>query len=164
MPESKPILTTERLILRNLCAKDLDELFDYRNDPRSNQYQRGQFRDRDALEKLIARRANDALDGIHSGQFAIALRASDQLIGEVTILIDGNAITLGYTLSYKHHRKGYATEILSALLARLRELNPRCTFIAQIEPENRASLALIHKLGFREIARDEQENCITFQK
>lgn len=164
MPESKPILTTERLILRNLCAKDLDELFDYRNDPRSNQYQRGQFRDRDALEKLIARRANDVLDGIHSGQFAIALRASDQLIGEVTILIDGNAITLGYTLSYKHHRKGYATEILSALLARLRELNPHCTFIAQIEPENRASLALIHKLGFREVARDEQENCITFQK
>lgn len=164
MPESRPILTTERLILRNLCAKDLDELFDYRNDPRSNQYQRGQFRDRDALEKLIARRANDSLDGAHSSQFAIALRASDQLIGEVTILIDGNAITLGYTLSYKHHRKGYATEILSALLARLRELNPRCTFIAQIESENRASLALIHKLGFREIARDEQEKCITFQK
>ena len=164
MPESRPILTTERLILRNLCAKDLDELFDYRNDPRSNQYQRGQFRDRDALEKLIARRANDVLDGIHSGQFAIALRASDQLIGEVTILIDGNAITLGYTLSYKHHRKGYATEILSALLAHLRELNPHCVFIAQIEPENRASLALIHKLGFREVARDEQENCITFQK
>ena len=164
MPESKPILTTERLILRNLRAKDLDELFDYRNDPRSNQYQRGQFRDRDALEKLIARRANDALDGIHSGQFAVALREDDSLIGEISMPVNADVITLGYTLSYKHHRKGYATEILSALLARLRELNPHCTFIAQIEPENRASLALIHKLGFREIARDEQENCITFQK
>lgn len=164
MPESKPILTTERLILRNLCAKDLDELFDYRNDPRSNQYQRGQFRDRDALEKLIARRANDALDGIHSGQFAVALREDDSLIGEISLPVNADVITLGYTLSYKHHRKGYATEILSALLARLRELNPHCVFIAQIEPENRASLALIHKLGFREIARDKQENCITFQK
>ena len=164
MPESKPILTTERLILRNLRAEDLDELFDYRNDPRSNQYQRGQFRDRDALEKLIARRANDALDGIHSGQFAVALREDDSLIGEISMLINADVITLGYTLSYKHHRKGYATEILSALLARLRELNPHCAFIAQIEPENRASLALIHKLGFREVARDEQENCITFQK
>ena len=164
MPESKPILTTERLILRNLCVKDLDELFDYRNDPRSNQYQRGQFRDRDALEKLIARRANDVLDGIHSGQFAVALREDDSLIGEISMPVNADVITLGYTLSYKHHRKGYATEILSALLARLRELNPRCTFIAQIEPENRASLALIHKLGFREIARDKQEKCITFQK
>ena len=142
MPESKPILTTER----------------------SNQYQRGQFRDRDALEKLIARRANDALDGIHSGQFAVALREDDSLIGEISMHVNADVITLGYTLSYKHHRKGYATEILSALLARLRELNPHCTFIAQIEPENRASLALIHKLGFREIARDKQENCITFQK
>lgn len=164
MPESKPILTTERLILRNLRAEDLNELFDYRNDPHSNQYQRGQFRDRDALEKLIARRANDALDGIHSGQFAVALREDDSLIGEISMHINADVITLGYTLSYKHHRKGYATEILSVLLARLRELNPHCTFIAQIEPENRASLALIHKLGFREVARDEQENCITFQK
>lgn len=164
MPESKPILITERLILRNLRAEDLDELFDYRNDPRSNQYQRGQFRDRDALEKLIARRANDALDGIHSGQFAVALREDDSLIGEISLPVNADVITLGYTLSYKHHRKGYATEILSVLLARLRELNPHCTFIAQIEPENRASLALIHKLGFREVARDEQENCITFQK
>lgn len=164
MPESRPILTTERLILRNLCAKDLDELFDYRNDPRSNQYQRGQFRDRDALEKLIARRANDVLDGIHSGQFAVALREDDSLIGEISMPVNADVITLGYTLSYKHHRKGYATEILSALLARLRELNPHCTFIAQIESENRASLALIHKLGFHEIARDKQENCITFQK
>ena len=164
MPESKPILTTERLILRNLRAKDLDELFDYRNDPRSNQYQRGQLRDRDALEKLIARRANDALDGIHSGQFAVALREDDSLIGDISMRVNADAIVLGYTLSYKHHRKGYATEILSALLARLRELNPQCVFIAQIEPENRASLALIQKLGFQEIARDEQENCITFQK
>ena len=95
MPESRPILTTERLILRNLCAKDLDELFDYRNDPRSNQYQRGQFRDRDALEKLIARRANDVLDGIHSGQFAVALREDDSPIGEISMSVNADVITLG---------------------------------------------------------------------
>lgn len=187
-----PILTTERLILRNFCPLDLDELVDYRNNPRSNQYQRGQLRERGDLEKLIARRASDVLDGVHSGQFAIALReksgiANDfdaistndslaiqaanpfgasfkiaPLIGEISVLVNGDSIELGYTLSYKHHRNGYATEILAALIARLRALNPNCTFIAHIDPENAASLALAKKLGFRETGRDEQENCITF--
>ena len=78
------------------------------------------------------------------------------------MLVDGDSIELGYTLSYKHHRNGYATEILTALIARLRALNPHCTFSAHIDPENVASLALVKKLGFRETSRDEQENCIAF--
>ena len=45
MFDRSPILTTEQLILRNFCPLDLDELVDYRNDPRSNQYQRGQLRE-----------------------------------------------------------------------------------------------------------------------
>lgn len=189
MFDRTPILTTKRLILRNFCPLDLDELVDYRNDPRSNQYQRGQLRERGDLEKLIARRANDALDGVHSGQFAIALRERPglanvpgaislngapanllagvsskmaPLIGEISVLVDGDLIELGYTLSYNHHRNGYATEILAALIAHLRALNPHCTFSAHIDPENAASLALVKKLGFRETGRDEQENCIAF--
>lgn len=162
MCERAPILTTERLVLRNFCKNDLDELFDYRNDARSNQFQRGQLRARDDLEALIARRANDALDGVHSGQFAIALRSDDTLIGEITVLIDENAVSLGYTLSYKHHRNGYATEILAALIARLRALNPKCAFTAQIEPKNVASIALVEKLGFHKAGVDEQEGCVVF--
>lgn len=183
MFDRSPILTTEQLILRNFCPLDLDELVDYRNGPRSNQYQRGQLRERGDLEKLIARRANDALDGVHSGQFAIALRERPDaissnggpanpiastsskiapLIGEISVLVDGDSIELGYTLSYKHHRNGYATEILAALIDRLRALNPSCTFSVHIDPKNAASLALVKKLGFRETGRDELENCIAF--
>ena len=172
MFDRSPILTTEQLILRNFCPLDLDELVDYRNDPRSNQYQRGQLRERGDLEKLIARRANDALDGVHSDAISsnggpanpIASTSSKiaPLIGEISVLVDGDSIELGYTLSYKHHRNGYATEILAALIDRLRALNPSCTFSVHIDPKNAASLALVKKLGFRETGRDELENCIAF--
>ena len=61
-------------------------------------------------------------------------------------------ISLGYTVSYLHHRKGYAFEALSALLAMLHERFPSQDFVCFTDPENRPSMALLQKLGYQDLS------------
>ena len=54
-------LETERLVLRNVTAKDADIMFDYRNNELCTKYQRGQTKDRDGIAALVERRSNDTM-------------------------------------------------------------------------------------------------------
>jgi RimJ/RimL family protein N-acetyltransferase len=144
-------IETERLVLRNFRDEDIDELYDYRNDTRSTKYQLGLFSTRESLERLIARRKDDPFPPREHRQYAIALREGDVLIGDVSVNVNDTTISLGYTVSYKHQRQGYAYEILSALIARLHEIFPMHEVICLTERENEASGALLNKLGFADM-------------
>ena len=54
------MIETERLVLRNVAAKDADTMFDYRNNEICAKYQRGQTKDFDGICELIERRKKDA--------------------------------------------------------------------------------------------------------
>ena len=64
---------------------------------------------------------------------------------------EDGTISLGYTFSYKHHRKGYAFEALSALIETLHAQYPDWDFISFTEPENEPSMALLRKLGSKDM-------------
>jgi len=157
-------LQTARLVLRNWKPDDLGELFDYRNDDRCTRYQRGQHRERDALEALIKRRMQDDFLPEGKKQLAIARREDDLLVGEVTIFTDTPSILMGYTISCKHHRKGYAYEMLSAIIGELRNAYPDKDFLCLVQPENIASMGLLRKLGFTETGFDPEEQAVIFRK
>lgn len=143
-------LETQRLILRNFDINDLDALYDYRNDDRCARFQRWEAKDtaRDGLAAMIAEKADSGLFKAGKQQFAIALKEGGELIGDVTLFLENPTITLGYTISYKHHRRGYAFEILSALTQRLHESYPERELICLVETENLPSIGLLKKLGF----------------
>ena len=56
---------------------------------------------------------------------------------------------MGYTFSYRHHRRGYAFEALSALLETLHARWPGWSFVCFTHPENVPSMNLLKKLGYR---------------
>jgi len=63
-----------------------------------------------------------------------------------------DAVEIGYTIFPEHRRQGYATEAAVALLdwARTQGIDH---FIASVGPHNEPSLALVRRLGFREVGR-----------
>ena len=74
--------------------------------------------------------------------------------GTMTVLVYWQSVTkisLGYTFSYHHHRKGYAFESLTALINLLHERYTEWNFICYTEPENEASMALLKKLGYKDM-------------
>ena len=141
---------TERLILRNVAPADAETMFDYRNNALCARYQRGQTRDRAGIEALIARHGQDELTV--DAPCLIAVAAKDGgMVGEIVVMPEGGTISLGYTISYKHHRNGYAFEALTALIGLLHGRYPDWDFVSFTEPENLASAALLKKLGYREL-------------
>jgi RimJ/RimL family protein N-acetyltransferase len=81
----------------------------------------------------------------------VADKETDELIGEIVVMPNDGTISLGYTFSYKHHRKGYAFEALSSLIDLLQSRYPGWDFISFTDRENAASRALLTKLGYKDM-------------
>ena len=82
---------------------------------------------------------------------AVALKGTDEMVGEIVVMPKDGTISLGYTFSYKHHRRGYAFEALTALVSLLHERYPEWDFISFTERENEPSMALLKKLGYKDM-------------
>ena len=144
-------IETARLVLRNVAAKDADNMYDYRNNEICARYQRGQTKDYNGIVALVERRKNDVVSVDAPFMVAVALKDTDEMVGEIVVMPKDGTISLGYTFSYKHHRKGYAFESLSALINLLHEQYPEWDFISFTEPENEPSMALLKKLGYKDM-------------
>lgn len=142
---------TDRLLLRNVVAKDADSMYDYRNNEICARYQRGQTKDYDGIVALVERQKNDVMSVDAPFMVAVALKENDEMVGEIVVMPEDGTISLGYTFSYKHHRKGYAFESLTALINMLHGQYPEWDFISFTEPENEPSMALLKKLGYKDM-------------
>lgn len=157
-------LQTERLILRNVSAKDAAIMYDYRNNEYCSRYQRGQTKDLPGIRALIANRAHDVITDTDRFMVAVALKETDEMIGEIVVMPNDGAITLGYTFSYKHHRKGYAYEALSPFIELLHSRYPNMEFICFTDQQNAASMALLRKLGYKDLGYAEKITSQVFGK
>ena len=144
-------LETERLCLRHVVAKDADIMYDYRNNEICARYQRGQTKDYEGILDLVERRKDDVMSVDAPFLVAVALKDTDEMVGEIVVMPNDGTISLGYTFSYKHHRKGYAFESLTALIDLLHERYPEWDFISFTEPENVPSMNLLIKRGYKDM-------------
>ena len=144
-------IDTMRLHLRNLSRNDADMMFDYRNNEICSHFQRGQTTDYEEIVNLIDRHENDNLSIESPCMVAVALKDTNEMIGEIVVMPQDSTISLGYTFSYKYHRQGYAFEALTILIETLHKMAPKWEFISFTEPENIASIALLRKLGYKNL-------------
>ena len=99
---------------------------------------------------MIERRRADVLSAEAPFMVAVALKETDEMIGESVVKPKTDMIELGYTFSYRYHRRGYAFEALTALIDQLHRMAPNRAFISFVEPQNIASMGLLRKLGYRD--------------
>ena len=142
-------METSRLRLRNVQTRDADIMYDYRNNDICARYQRGQTRDYEGISALVHRRKDDVISVDAPFLMAVARKDTDELIGEIVVMPNDGTISLGYTFSYRHHRKGYAFEALTALINMLHEKYPAWDFVSFTDPDNIASMELLKKLGYQ---------------
>lgn len=162
--EIMDFLKTERLVLRNLMPQDADVMFDYRNNEICSRYQKGQTKDYAEIAKMIERRRADVLSAEAPFRVAVALKETDEMIGEIVVKPKTDMIELGYTFSYRYHRRGYAFEALTALIDQLHRMAPDRVFISFVEPQNIASMGLLRKLGYRDMGYVPEIESQMFEK
>ena len=157
-------METQRLILRQVKPEDAETIFDYRNNEICSRYQRGQAKGLDEIKTLIERYKFSHLTSEHNCFVAVALKETDEMIGEIIVMPNDGCFSLGYTFSYKHHRNGYAYEALSNLIDILHNRYPDMEFICFTEPENAASIGLLKKLGYTDYGYLEKITSNVFGK
>ena len=157
-------LETQRLFLRNVEEKDADTIFDYRNNEICAKYQRGQVKTKIEIQNLVQKRKNDKISAEKRSMLAVSLKNSDEMIGEIVVLPAEKTFSLGYTFSYKFHRKGYAFEAISALMEFLHENYADFEFICFCEKENQASKNLLQKLGYKYLGYSQKHKSEVFGK
>ena len=144
-------LETDRLFLRNVITDDVDIMFEYRNNEICSRYQRGQTKTHNGIKDLVQRRKDDKISTESPFMLAVALKDTNEMIGEIVVMPNENTFSLGYTFSYKHHRQGYAFESLAVLIDFLHKKFADWEFISFTDPKNEASMGLLIKLGYKDL-------------
>lgn len=146
-----PVLTTERLVLRELRPSDADLVLAMRSDPEVMRH----------VNRPLAQTMDDALALIElinsrgaageSVQWAITGKGSDRFIGIIgfwRIVKEHYHAELGYTIAREHWGQGYATEAIAATLAFGFGTLGFHRVEAITRPQNNASIRALEKNGF----------------
>jgi [ribosomal protein S5]-alanine N-acetyltransferase len=143
-----PTLKSSRLVLRQLMVEDADELFKTLSDEEVMLYwSSGPHKNVEETKSYIAWNAD--ADAEHK---CWAITADGVLAMGWVILIPRRKdnFELGYILSRDHWRKGYVAEATTTVLDfAFWQLRAR-RIMADTDPDNKASIGLLQKLGFQQ--------------
>lgn len=149
---SFPLLTTERLLLRQLSANDVNEIFQLRSDEKHNEF----------IDRPGATSLQDALSFIskieafyENGEtffWAISLKDEPKLAGTITLWNldkENNKAELGYELLAAQQGKGIMTEAMVAVLDFCFNTLQLSKTEAWTHPDNTRSAAVLEKFNFK---------------
>ncbi len=150
--EHLPTINTDRLSLRWISAKDVDDFFAIYSNPEVMRYwSTPPLPDSNAASKLI--------NEIHNGferrellKWGIALQSDDTLIGSVTLFhldFTHRRAEIGYALGRPYWGHGYMQETLKAVLSYAFEVLNLHRIEADVDPRNTASVRTLERLGFQ---------------
>lgn len=150
------MIETGKLRLRAPVTGDLDAIHAMRSDSDVVRHLGGRTLNREEAWHRLTRIAGHwALRGY--GMFIVVEKASGRIVGEVG-LFDGcrglspafdNAPEAGWILAAEAHGKGYASEAAAAAHRWFAQTHGEQRSVCIIAPENRASLRVAQKLGYK---------------
>ncbi len=150
-PEAFPVLTTARLVLREIAERDVDAVFELESDPVAMRYwSRPPMRERAEAEASVARSRTffPTRAGI---KWVLARREDDRMLGHASVFSfvePSDRAEIGYGLARAAWGRGYMHEALVAIVdyafgpLGLRRLE------ADTHPDNTASNRALERLGF----------------
>lgn len=148
-------LETERLIIRPISLNDKNEIFEYRSDAETNKYQGWIPKNIDDVETFIGKISKNIDEPETWFQFVIIKRENHKIIGDLGIHFydfDNKQVEIGCTLNKNFQNKGYATESLKKVIDFLFNELKKHRIISSIDPENKSSIRLVERIGFRKEA------------
>lgn len=144
---------TKRTFLREITLEDLDALYALYAQPGITDYLEPLYEEREKEEQYTRDYIANMYRFYGYGMWLVCDRTSGALIGRAGFshqdIGEACVLEMGYVIGVPYQRQGYATEVCEKLLAFAREhLSDFETLNCFIEPENKASRALVARLGF----------------
>lgn len=139
-------IETARIIIRNFEEKDTAGLYEYLATPAVNCFTSEKV---DSYDEAVIKRKERQSGGIFGNCYAVCLRDTDLIIGEVFAKKeDSDTYSVGWNFNLKYSGNGYATEAASELFAYLFKADARRIY-AYTEDDNISCQRLCERLGMR---------------
>src|ERR1043166_1640666 len=146
-----PVLSTDRLNLRRIIDKDIEEIFFLRSDKLMLQ-----FLDRDpakSIEEIVQwiQMINDAIDNDQYIAWALTLKNETKLIGTISfwnIKKEHFRAEIGYALHTNYQGAGLMQEAIHAILDYGFKIMKLHSVEANVNPANKASIKLLERNNF----------------
>ncbi len=148
-------LETDRIIIRPITLADKSEVFEYRSDAETNKYQGWIPKTIDDVEIFIGKVSKQIDEPDTWFQFVIIEKKTQKIIGDLGIHFldnDNRQVEIGCTLNKKFQNNGYATESIKIAIDYLFKKMNKHRIIASIDPDNKQSIQLVERVGFRKEA------------
>lgn len=156
-----PILTTERLTLRQLASNDYQAIFDLRSDPEINKFlgRQASKTTEDAINFID--KVNDNIKKNNSFYWAITLNDTKTLVGTICLFDfsnEKNSCEIGYELMTKFQGQGIMHEAAQKVVEFVFETLKFKKIVAFTHHENQNSTNLLLKLNFVKSFELDDEN------
>jgi ribosomal-protein-alanine N-acetyltransferase len=150
--DSFPKIETDRFILRKLSPKDREDYFRmYYDEETLLYYDVEPYKTLEQAERTI-----ELMNKWHSEKryirWGIVRKDNHQLIGDCgfhSFVKPYSRAEIGYLVSREYWRQGVGTEVLTTIISYAFKDIGLNRIEAQIYPDNRASISLVEKLGFK---------------
>lgn len=149
------VLTTERLILREITTDDAPEIFKLRSDVHAMKYIGRPLHTSVEEALTMIKSVKEGFEKNDSISWAITLKNENKLIGTVgyyRLKKEHHRGEIGYMLHPDYWKKGIVTEACKAALDYGFNVLKFHSIEADINPDNPGSVAVVEKLGFRKEA------------
>lgn len=147
-------IETKRLQIRNLKTYDLTDFHAYRSNPEVTKYQGFDVFTIEQAEAFILSQQDKTFGNAGEWvQYGIENKETGKLIGDCAIKLDQHDIRIGeigITISPTDQKKGYAKEVLKAILNFLFSIEDFHRVTETVDAENVASILLLKSVGFRQ--------------
>ena len=148
-------LETERLIIRPIAFEDKNAVFEYRSDSETNKYQGWIPKTIDDVETFIGNTSTQINEPETWFQLVIIEKETQKIIGDLGIHFidsDNKQAEIGCTLNKDFQNIGYATESVRSVINYLFVDLNKHRITTSIDPENKSSIRLVERIGFRKEA------------
>lgn len=143
------ILETKRLILRNICMNDANDIFEYSKSP--NVGPKAGWKPHENIQETKEIIKSVFIDEPYV--FGIIIKETNKLIGSLGLIKDPKrdnpkCLMIGYSLSEDYWNNGYMTEAVNKLVEYGFEQLHLDLISAYCYPNNFASKSVLRKTGF----------------
>ena len=151
------MINTDRLIIEPLSYDDAKRFSEYRDKKEVAKYQSWHRYSYNQAKKRINQCLKYPLTNkVGNYQLGIYTKYDHYLIGDLYIEVDGyTTFSLGYTLDSHYWHYGYGREAVKAILNYMYETYQFKRCLCRVYQDNRRSIHLLEKLGFKRISQSK---------
>ena len=159
------ILETDRCVVREMEEEDLDALYQIYEPESVSRYMENLYEDREKERQYIRDYKKYVYAFYEYGMWIIEEKTTGEIIGRAGIDPKDEENELGYVIGVPWQNQGYAYEVCGAILEYAEKELGLSEIISRVQPDNKISIRLLHKLGFQKerTATDEKDGMDTYR-